>query len=91
MHPSNRHVVLANGEREKIVGCLDVSAKLEGKPVNFGAYCFKDKGQAAIIGFKFLEENGYLVDCSSKKLIKVSESDIQCFKVHESEQKTDLV
>ena len=87
MLPSDRHVVLANGEREKITGHLDVPAKLDGRPVNFSAYCFKGKGQEAIIGYKFLETNGYLVDCSSKKLIKVGEPEVQCFKAYEPEQK----
>ena len=87
MQPSDRHVILANGEREKIVGYLDVPAKLDGRDVNFTAYCFKGKGQPAIIGFKFLEENEYLVDCGLKRLIRAGQPDVECFEARRQMQK----
>ena len=48
MHPSDRHVVLAIGERERITGYLDVPAKLDGRPVNFSAYILRAKAKKGL-------------------------------------------
>ena len=43
------------------------------------AYSIKGKGPSLIISIKFLEEQGFKIDCKTKRLIWENEEPIQCY------------
>ena len=65
---SDKKIVFANGAVETVAGAIDLAATLEEKPFQIQCFLIDGKGPAMIIGFRFLEQHGFNIDCKQKTL-----------------------
>lgn len=84
MEVCNRNVRYGNGEVEKLMGATRLEMAVgeqEGERFEITAYVLDGKGPSLILGFPFLENNGFLVDCRNRRLIRSEKEAVVCDRI----------
>jgi len=78
MKASSREVTYGNGVVDRISGELNVPVVVNNEQFDVTFYCIDGRGPPLILGWPFLESNGFDICCKKKRLIRESEPDVQC-------------
>ena len=80
LQPSTRQVVFGNDQTETVRGRIQIPLQVDGKETLMDAYSIEGKGPSLIIGFKYLKQHGFKIDCKTKRLIADNDEPIQCYR-----------